>query len=832
MAIVNQGRAANGGASLNSPSNPTQALQGLYSLPATDFNEVTTGYNGLSAGPGYNEVTGLGTPIANLLVPALATYDLGSAQLAVTMQPPASVAAGSTFELWVSVENAAGSVLTNYHGTVTIALLANPGHGTLSGTLTVPVSNGVATFSGLTLDAAGTGYTIVANSSELSSATTSAFAVTAGAAVKLAVLNEPPPSVRAGSTFAFGVAVEDQFNNVVTTYFGSVSILLATDPTGDTLRGTLSAMVTDGIASFSGLTLDLAATGYSIEATSTGLTSNTTDPFAVTASSATQLMLATGPSSTATAGQAFSTQPVIEEVDEHGNLEMSDDSNVVLVVLASGAGPLQGTTSVTLSDGIATFTSLADNKAGTITLSFKSGNLKSVTSSAIVVSASTASEFVIQTEPSSNATAGVAFLTQPVIEEEDRYGNVETSDDSTVVMASLASGTGPLQGDNMATLSGGVATFIGLADDTAETMRLNFESGNLQAARSNAIVVGSGAATKLAIEIQPSATATAGQTFGAQPVILEEDAFGNIETSDYSTDVTVALGSGLGPLQGTNSVNVIGGAAIFGDLADNKAETLTLSFTSGSLTPATSNPIVISPAGASQLVVSTQPSTTAMAGEAFTVQPIVMEEDRYGNVESSDDSAVVTASVAGGPGALDGTATATLSGGVATFTNLADKKAGTLKLSFASGFLAAATSAPILVSPGPATQLVVAAQPSATATAGLAFSSPSVIDEQDEYGNVETGDSSTVVTASLQGGAGVLSGVTTATVSSGVATFTKLYDNTSGTLALQFTGGGLTPAVSAQTVVSARAGEPVGAADSGVVHCDGRAAVCHPAGRL
>ncbi len=110
MAIVNQGRLADGGASLNIPSDPTQALQGLYSLPASDFNDVTSGYNGLSAGPGYDEVTGLGTPIANLLVPALASYDLGSDQLAVSVEPPTSVAAGSTFRLSVSVENAAGSV--------------------------------------------------------------------------------------------------------------------------------------------------------------------------------------------------------------------------------------------------------------------------------------------------------------------------------------------------------------------------------------------------------------------------------------------------------------------------------------------------------------------------------------------------------------------------------------------------------------------------------------------------------------------------------------------------------------------------------------------------
>ena len=42
--------------------------------PPSDFHDVTTGSNGedSSAGPGYDLVTGLGTPVANLLVPDLA----------------------------------------------------------------------------------------------------------------------------------------------------------------------------------------------------------------------------------------------------------------------------------------------------------------------------------------------------------------------------------------------------------------------------------------------------------------------------------------------------------------------------------------------------------------------------------------------------------------------------------------------------------------------------------------------------------------------------------------------------------------------------------------
>jgi len=78
IAIVNQGRVADGGTPLNSPANPRQALQALYSLRTRDFHEVDVGYNGFEEHPGYNEVTGRGSPVANLLVPALVHYDMPS----------------------------------------------------------------------------------------------------------------------------------------------------------------------------------------------------------------------------------------------------------------------------------------------------------------------------------------------------------------------------------------------------------------------------------------------------------------------------------------------------------------------------------------------------------------------------------------------------------------------------------------------------------------------------------------------------------------------------------------------------------------------------------
>ncbi len=73
LAIVDQGRAAAGESALNS-SSPTEMQQALYLLPQSDYNAITSGTNGYTASAGYNLVTGLGTPVANLLVPDLIEY--------------------------------------------------------------------------------------------------------------------------------------------------------------------------------------------------------------------------------------------------------------------------------------------------------------------------------------------------------------------------------------------------------------------------------------------------------------------------------------------------------------------------------------------------------------------------------------------------------------------------------------------------------------------------------------------------------------------------------------------------------------------------------------
>src|SRR5262249_14510241 len=147
--------------------------------------------------------------------------------------------------------------------------------------------------SGLTLKNAGTDYTIQATASGLKSVTTSPFNVTLGA-TKLLVTTQPPTTVGAGVDFGLAVSAEDGQGNGDTSYNGPITLTLGNHPNGGTLSGVLVLGANDGVATFTGLSLNLPAKDYTILASSGGLTSATTIGFDVTPGPATQLAIPTG----------------------------------------------------------------------------------------------------------------------------------------------------------------------------------------------------------------------------------------------------------------------------------------------------------------------------------------------------------------------------------------------------------------------------------------------------------------------------------------------------------------------------------------------------------
>lgn len=183
----------------------------------------------------------------------------------------------------VTVMGQDNAPFTSYSGAVTLALGTNSTAATLNGTLTVNVVNGVASFNDLSLNKAGTGYTLVATSGTLASATSNAFDITAGPATQLSFSTQPGSAV-AGSPLSPQPVVQvlDAQGNLVSSYTGAISLALGNNPGSGTLNGTLTVNAVNGIATFTGLSVSKAGIGYTLRATASGLTDATSQPFDIT----------------------------------------------------------------------------------------------------------------------------------------------------------------------------------------------------------------------------------------------------------------------------------------------------------------------------------------------------------------------------------------------------------------------------------------------------------------------------------------------------------------------------------------------------------------------
>jgi hypothetical protein len=141
-----------------------------------------------------------GTKTANTS-PAI-TVALGAAvKLGFTSQPGSStINVPFTIQPVVAIQDAGGNTLTTAAATtVTLALGANPGAGTLTctGGNTRTTSLGIAAFSGCAINNAGVGYTLVASATGYTSATSTAFTVGAtGATITLTTSAPTPPGAQ------------------------------------------------------------------------------------------------------------------------------------------------------------------------------------------------------------------------------------------------------------------------------------------------------------------------------------------------------------------------------------------------------------------------------------------------------------------------------------------------------------------------------------------------------------------------------------------------------------------------------------------------------------
>src|SRR5262249_16532162 len=192
------------------------------------------------------------------------------------------------------------------------------------------------------------------------------------------------------------------------------------------------------------LRIDAAGNNKQLSASASGMTTATSSVFSVNPAAAASMAIQTQPPAAATAGAAFSPAPVLQLFDTFGNFVSTDNSTVVTAARNLGTASLQGTLTATASSGLVTFANLSYNVAETININFSPPGLATIPSANVPVNAGAASQLTIQTQPSPTATAGVPFAQQPVVRVEDQFGNLRSSDNSTVVTAARNGGSGTL----------------------------------------------------------------------------------------------------------------------------------------------------------------------------------------------------------------------------------------------------------------------------------------------------------------------------------------------------------------------------------------------------
>src|SRR3989441_105824 len=462
-----------------------------------------------------------------------------------------------------------GNGVPSFTGDVTVALGAtNPSGGTLAGTTTYTVADGVAPFYALSLDKSGAGYTLTATASGLSAATSAPFGVTPGAATHL-VLTGQPANTGAGATLtpAVQVAAQDAAGNTVPSFRGSVTVALGgTNLAGGVLAGTTTVAAVNGVASFAPLSVDKSG-DYWLTARATGLSAGTSSDFSVSPGPATHLAFTVQPGA-ATASHQIAPAVKVAAQDALGNAVPSFTGTVTVALGSNPAGgTLSGSTSVAAVSGVATCGDLSINTSGTgYTLTDTATGLTGATSMPFGITPGPATHLVFTVQPA-NATAGATLTPAVQVSAQDAAGNTVPSFSGSVTVA--LGGTNPaggtLAGTTAVAAINGVASFATLSLDKSGSYWLTATAPatGLSGGTSSDFSIAAGAATQLAFTVQPS-NAVAGRTISPGVQASARDAQGNLVTG-FAGSGTVALGTNAssGTLAGITTVPAVGGGAAF-----------------------------------------------------------------------------------------------------------------------------------------------------------------------------------------------------------------------------------------------------------------------------
>ena len=483
-------------------------------------------------------------------------------------------------------------------------------------------------------------------------------------------------------------------------------------------------------------------------------------------------------------------------------------SNETVTLSAASGGSLSSSstlTATTNTSGIAVFNNIIPSSAGSIILQAVDGSL-STTSTAFQVgkgtntvtlsAAPTNPQVGTQVTITASATSGDVVVTSGT------QGITVTS--STTSVCTASGGTISLVGVGQCSLTfndSGNSNYVSASASMTFTVAPVGPAKIVMTAASSSVGASSVTNDKLTLTLQGAGGVNTVST-GTTTVTLAQSGAGYFASSNGSTSNTTSV----------TFANGVGTVSVY--FGDRTAESVTITASSGTLTPGTAQ-VTVTPGAARSIGVTaaTPVVASATANDAVTLSL----EDQYGNVVSPTSSISLTlsssgsgngyfASSSGGSGPL--TSVTLAAGGSGTTTvYFGDTTVETATLSATGSGLSGSTF--VTLSAAPASQVIItaASTTSASSTSNLAVN----VQLEDPYGNVVSPTTSIPLTLSSTGSGyftstnGSSSHITAASIAANSSSTTIYFgDAVVQTPTITVGSPGLTSATASVNVTNAR----------------------------
>ena len=688
----------------------------------------------------------------------------------ITASPTSIPANGtSTSTITVELRDASGTPLTSGGATVTLSTTAGSlgavtdnGNGTYTATLTSPSTGGSGTVSG------------TVSGSAITDTATVTFTGPGPPSGTTSQITASPTSIPANGTSTSTITVElrDASGTPVTT--GGAIVTLSTT------AGSLGAVTDNGNGTYTA-TLTSPSTGGSGTVSGTVNGAAISDTAVVTFTAvATRLEFVQQPTNEQ-AGASISPAITVRAVDNGGTTITSFTGNVTIAIGSNpSGGTLSGTTTVAAVNGVATFGNLSINRTGSgYTLGASAAGLTGATSTAFSITPGPASPATSQitAAPTSIPANGTSTSTITV-QLRDALGNNLTSGGALVALNTTGGNLGAVTNNGDGTYT---ATLRAPSSTVTSTATITGTVGGA-AISDNAMVTFTGVApvaTRLAFGQQPT-NEQAGTTMSPAVTVRAVDNAGTTITS-FTGNISLAIGTnpGGGTLAGTTTVAAVGGVATFSNLRIEQAGAgYTLAASASGLTGATSAPFSITPGPASAASSRITASPTSVPADGSSSSTITVElRDAFGNRLTSGGDVVTLSTTAGSLGPVsdigDGTYTAELTSPVAPTTATVSGRVNAVTISD--------TAEVTFTFVPPTTFRLEFGQQPTNAVAGSPIAPAVTVRAVDNTGALQTSFTGVVsIAIGANPSNGILTGTTSAVAVGGIATFSNLSIDRSG----------------------------------------------------